>query len=351
MTKGPNVLAAGTKCLAFHGPLLYEAKIIKSYNPAVKQAMSRAPPSEGGEKKADISDLPSEFKEKVAYFVHYKGWKSTWDEWIAADRVLQWNEENLRTQKELKQAALAAVNQNKTKKTAASSSSTAGAATNGVSGSLAGETSSKRKDAPKEESGLSFSRSHKRSRPSGQDDLEREEDFIKRLEINIMVPDSLKSLLVDDWEYITKEHQLLSLPQKPNVVEILKKYRDSKPKMRVGSSEAEILDEVISGLKLYFDRSLGNMLLYRFERQQYLEIRKAHPDKEMSELYGAQHLLRLFVSLPNLIALTNMDPQGVSVLKDHLEDCLQFLAKNRDQLFTKAYENTSQRYEAFAKGV
>jgi mortality factor 4-like protein 1 len=65
---------------------------------------------------------------------------------------------------------------------------------------------------------------------------------------------------------------------------------------RPGSAEADIFEEVVSGIKVYFDRCLGNVLLYRFERQQYVDIRRTSEGKEMemSEIYGAEHLLRLF---------------------------------------------------------
>ena len=63
-----------------------------------------------------------------------------------------------------------------------------------------------------------------------------------------------------------------------------------------------LLPTVISGLQVYFDRSLGANLLYRFERPQYAEIRKRFvtgpnvkvgTEKEMSAVYGAEHLLRM----------------------------------------------------------
>jgi hypothetical protein len=63
-----------------------------------------------------------------------------------------------------------------------------------------------------------------------------------------------------------------------------------------------VLPTIISGLTVYFDRSLGANLLYRFERPQYAEIRKAYvtgpkvqvgQEKDMSSVYGAEHLLRM----------------------------------------------------------
>lgn len=278
---------------------------------------------------AKEDEIPSEVAGQVAYFVHYKGWKSTWDEWIPCDRVLAWNEENIRMQKDLKQAALEAINSKSSKKAASASTE------------KRKESSGAHKDEPV--------RAPKRVRTQDLE-IEKEEDFVKRPEVSLAVPDSLKAQLVDDWEYVTKEHQLVTLPRSPNVVDILREYRDANPK-RPGSAEADIFDEVLSGIKLYFDRSLGNILLYRFERQQYLEVKKTHESKPMSEIYGAEHLLRLFVSLPGLIAQTNMDQQSVGQLRSHLEDFLRYMAKHQDKLFQKEYENTSSRYEANAKGI
>lgn len=77
-----------------------------------------------------------------------------------------------------------------------------------------------------------------------------------------------------------------------------------------------VLEEVIAGLQVYFDKALGQNLLYKFERAQYVEVRKQHVpkvadrrsssgrevsenddqpvDMEPSKFYGAEHLLRLF---------------------------------------------------------
>jgi mortality factor 4-like protein 1 len=83
------------------------------------------------------------------------------------------------------------------------------------------------------------------------------------------------------------------------------------------------MKEVVQGLKLYFEKTVGSILLYRFERQQYVDLKKQYADKSMSELYGVEHLLRLFVQLPSLIAHTNMDQDAINILKDHFAIFLQ----------------------------
>lgn len=108
--------------------MLYEAKTLRIYDPNTQTAYTKASAEAtiasiaagdaDAEKKVEGAgevpgDLPSELDDKVAYYIHYKGWKSTWDEWVSDERVLAWNEENLRTQKELKQMALAAANKKK----------------------------------------------------------------------------------------------------------------------------------------------------------------------------------------------------------------------------------------------
>lgn len=194
----------------------------------------------------------------------------------------------------------------------------------------------------------------------------------------LTVPDQLKAELVDDWEYITKEKKLITLPRKVTVNDILAAYKDSvrpkkhsppppasapSPSSTGGSSnitdttnnsnsnstdsnkskgfssifsgsEEEVFDEVINGIRLYFDRGLGNILLYRNERSQYQSIKKKYGDNSrMSDIYGPEHLLRLFVSFPALIAQTNMDQQSITVLREHLENFLRYLVENRSKLF------------------
>ena len=68
-----------------------------------------------------------------------------------------------------------------------------------------------------------------------------------------------------------------------------------------------VLPTIVSGLQVYFDKALGSNLLYRFERPQYADIRKRYvtgptvqvsQEREMSAIYGAEHLLRMIGLFP-----------------------------------------------------
>lgn len=54
------------------------------------------------------------------------------------------------------------------------------------------------------------------------------------------------------------------------------------------------VNEIMTGLRSYFDRCVGSILLYRMERLQYQTLKEQNPKVALSELYGAEHLLRLF---------------------------------------------------------
>ena len=131
----------------------------------------------------------------------------------------------------------------------------------------------------------------------------QEETFHSRPHIRIPCPDKLKSILVDDWENVTKNLLLVPLPSKTPVNLILDTYfEEEKGKRRLGSAEADLLEEVVAGVKEYFDKCLGRILLYRFEREQFFDVRTLWEGavggewegKGPGDVYGAEHLARLF---------------------------------------------------------
>ncbi|KAJ2727002.1 Esa1p-associated factor [Coemansia sp. Benny D115] len=312
---------ANERILCFHGPLLYEAKVLKA-------------------ELWDGSD-PEAPDPGPHYFVHYKGWKQTWDEWVDESRTLKFNEENLAKQKALRQAALQASK----KKTIVLASKHASK-----------PDSEGEPQQPQQQNALSRSRKRLRESSAEKTREEREEAVAaKGPDVKMPIPNALKSQLVDDWERVTKEKLLVPVPRSPTVAELLAAYqgqrRAAKDRRKGVKRDDDIVDEIIDGLKVYFDKALGNVLLYRFERYQYKQMCERFPDKTPCEIYGAEHLLRLFVQLPGLIAHTNMDDDAVQLLKEHLGDILKYMHRSMKMLFAEEYENASPAYVAMSKGM
>ncbi|KIJ37575.1 hypothetical protein M422DRAFT_231623 [Sphaerobolus stellatus SS14] len=305
---------ANERVLCYHGPLIYEAKVLKGENFDENQTKTG--------------------KRGQHYLVHYKGWKQTWDEWVPPDRVLKFNETNIALQKKLSLAA---------QKTAPPAiPSKAPAPKEGIS-----STASAARGEGTRESGRTRKegRGHKRGRD--------EDESIRKPDLRLTVPDALKVVLVDDWEAVTKNHQLVTLPRKPNVQEVLKMWKDYVDSMDPKPNHPEAIGTVAAGLQLYFDRSLGANLLYKFERPQYAEIRKRYvtgptvkvgEEKDMSAVYGTEHLLRMLVSLPAMIASSTMDPESVIVLRDYVHLLMDWMILEKDQIFQRQYDDSSSQY-------
>ena len=87
---------------------------------------------------------------------------------------------------------------------------------------------------------------------------------MSRVKVKIDMSDKLKSLLTDDWQNVTKEHKLRSLPAGWTVADILSDYeKRERPKRTPGDSDDTLLDEILAGLKEYFEKGIGRILLYK----------------------------------------------------------------------------------------
>ncbi|KAI9707896.1 MAG: Esa1p-associated factor [Bogoriella megaspora] len=292
------------KVLCFHHELLYEAKVTDT-------------------RPVDQNDKKSGHE----YRVHYKGWKNTWDDWVPQDRLRKFNEENKELAQNLKNAMDASRPPPRSSK--------------------AGSASHKKK-LPSDGGSIrgSEERAMMRGQKRGRDfDLEKEEAAEKRPTIRIYIPDNLKEILVDDWERITKSHQLVPLPSKMPVSYVLDQwFQEEERKRRPGSADADVLEEVKQGVIEYFNRSLGKILLYRAEREQLKDIYDRMSSgtdelagKQYADVYGPEHLCRLLVSLPELIGQTNMDAPAVERLKRELAILISWLNKHIPELFNTEY--------------
>lgn len=309
----------GEKVLCFHGPLIYEAKCLKSSITKEKQ---------------------------IKYFIHYAGWNKNWDEWVPESRVLKYNEANVQRQREVQRAHSNQQSAQKNKK-GSTSSKTQGRRSEGgrekdtdsrASTPVATVDKGVSRFSKSTGSSVTPSSSHdstsdaprkKRSRlePSGET-----EEYLTKVEVKIKIPEELKFVLIDESEVILKYHKLPALPVKNTVDKILDDYADSKS---IGKNDSvrESTLEITKGIREYFNISLGLQLLYKWERPQFIQIMNDNPETLPSQLYGAFHLLRLFVRLGGMLSYTTLDERSIQLLLSHFHDFLQYLQKNNTELF------------------
>ena len=174
--------------------------------------------------------------------------------------------------------------------------------------------------------------------------IETDENYISRVDVKITIPDDLKQWLIDDWELITRQKQLVPIPRKQNVKEILEEYVRCRTANPDDGVKPGVVQEVADGIQEYFNVMLGTQLLYKFERTQYSDILSEHPNLPMAHLYGAEHLLRLFVKLGNTLSYSSLDEKSVQFVVTHIQDFLEYLSKNADSLFTTDYDTATPEY-------
>ncbi|XP_067411566.1 mortality factor 4-like protein 1 isoform X1 [Emydura macquarii macquarii] len=326
----------GERVLCFHGPLLYEAKCVKV---AIKD-------------------------KQVKYFIHYSGWNKNWDEWVPESRVLKYVDTNLQKQKELQKANQEQYAEGKMRG-AAPGKKTSGLQQKNVEVFFRRDgahtvccletptistrkTKKNKQKTPGTGEGSSTSETPqppRKKRARVDPTVESEETFMNRVEVKVKIPEELKPWLVDDWDLITRQKQLFYLPAKKNVDSILEDYASYKKSRGNTDNKEYAVNEVVAGIKEYFNVMLGTQLLYKFERPQYAEILADHPDAPMSQVYGAPHLLRLFVRIGAMLAYTPLDEKSLALLLNYLHDFLKYLAKNSSTLFSASdYEVAPPEY-------
>ncbi|PPR02928.1 hypothetical protein CVT24_012199 [Panaeolus cyanescens] len=343
----PLTYTTNERVLCYHGPLIYEAKVLKTDNFTETTTVTGF--------------------QGPHYFVHYKGWKQTWDEWVPASRLLKFNETNVALQKSLSASKESSSHASKGGSKSHSQHLSAGFASmpgagggsaaglGGVGGAGSGKEAVSTRGARGKDSAAGAA-----SRKDGARGTKRarEDDEKGKIpEMKLDLPEILKVMLVDDWESVTKNNQLVTLPRNPNVSTLLSEFAEYiKEKKPATVKEPSLLAlTVVKGLQCYFDRALGTNLLYRFERPQYAQIRKEYftgpnvvygvTEKEMSYIYGAEHLLRMLVSLPQIITHTTLDGESVSLLKDYVNELFQWMVQEKDRIFQKQYDHTDLSYQ------
>lgn len=160
-------------------------------------------------------------------------------------------------------------------------------------------------------------------------------DFDEEISITkLSIPAALKTHMVEEWDLISHEpRSLLALPRTPNVVSIIEDFLSLKQK-KVDSEQYLKYTDLFTGLRGYFDRALPKILLYRHERDQWEMLKQIH--QSPSKLYGAEHLIRLYVKLPRLLSMVTMNASELSQTQGKFLELLNYIQKNSDTLILKS---------------
>nr|CAG8442853.1 13160_t:CDS:10 [Entrophospora candida] len=106
-----------------------------------------------------------------------------------------------------------------------------------------------------------------------------------------------------------------------------------------------LLDKLVEDWE-FITKYKRNLLLYKEENIQNSEIHKTHPNKEWTDLYGAEHLLRLFVKFPELLSQAQMNQKEKENFETNIIDFLNFLETNESKYFEKLSGQNSKSIAA-----
>jgi mortality factor 4-like protein 1 len=172
----------------------------------------------------------------------------------------------------------------------------------------------------------------------------------------IVIPFSLKQEMIKTWENIVQSHLVPTVPAVWTIRKVLDVYVETKVELLTlaeqNNESSEDLERIrkrkvgwrdmVEGIAVFFDKALPSRLLYRQELPQ-LKALLSHPDyknKRLSEIYGCEHLLRLLLRLPDILAECVSESKRRPILED-IKDFVQYLHNDQDKFFAATYHKFS----------
>ncbi|XP_014299112.1 male-specific lethal 3 homolog isoform X2 [Microplitis demolitor] len=251
-------------------------------------------------------------RKAVEYLIHFQGWNSSWDRCVTEEYVLKDTEENRQLQRDLAQKAQLQLGaylyrrerKNRTHRLADRLSGTGiesrrrarSGGSRATSGTTSEDGSSGQQDdydteevitEEDSETSSNFGEESSEDEDSGGGGSHQSSGSMKP-GIDLDIGSTLRRILEQDYELINHKNKLAVLPAQPTVCSILESWVQhftttqltnipEKPQRNNRSSntiektvnEINICREVADGLRIYFDFTLPDLLLYRTEREQY----------------------------------------------------------------------------------
>ena len=157
-------------------------------------------------------------------------------------------------------------------------------------------------------------------------------------EICIELPLPLKQKLDLDWVFITRQHQVHSLPCTPTVSEIFHLFIEhstsTELQLPFSSEEVVVLVKFFTdSIASLFNLLCADLLLYGGkEKQQHIDIIEKYQCSSV-DIYGAFHLLRFFVRFPDMLSRLSSDDWNTDVVVTVSNTFLRFLSSRIEDIF------------------
>ena len=164
--------------------------------------------------------------------------------------------------------------------------------------------------------------------------------------VKVILATALKKELIKQHEALA-HNRVLKLPREPAAHTVQSLFSDYEVEAIAKArtpKQIERAKEIVAGLKRYFDAALQKALLYEKEKKYYdLAVAKndALKSKPASEICGAEHLLRLYVKLPDFIPVEafvgEKGEKEAQLIGHQLGETLRWLQKRSHEAFDGAY--------------
>merc|ERR1719419_199765 len=343
-------------------------------------------------------------REQVMYFVHYHGWNQQWDEWVSSDRCVKETEENLEKQRLAKEVVAQSKQKRSSKGKAAHNKRKRqiGDSDESDSDSAAkGTRPPTEKKDPEDEHWRALQKEQHELRMKDLDDLDLNaklsayrankagkrplseqsapepkrprtapsESFQEKLK-TIIIPTALKDALVEQYNVIHYDEKVIKLPKSKGLTinDILrdcledqtKRMNAKKDKNPVDAEDLKAMETVTgllpfvsNGLKGFFKNTLRLNLLYNFEKPQLEALLMDHgADCDLCGIYGAEHLIRLFYILPNILIHTQgVHEHNFGAIKQCVSILTNYLTRHKHRYLRLDGQSVDGQYIAAVKQI
>ena len=195
--------------------------------------------------------------------------------------------------------------------------------------------------------GISAAADEARARAQDAAEAKRQKERLSEIpsQLRLRIPHLLKQVVLDDYVLITQQGRILPLPRpshaRPSAGQTIHDWQSFR-KSDEDEETCEQIDEIADGLVSYFDNALRHFLLFQPEVAACdAALASGAPP---SEVYGAEHLVRLLTKLPELVSVLLMtsggDALNVVTLEDEISDFMAWATevKTQGRLFSTKEE-------------